>query len=168
MPAAAAASSSLPRRDISLNVIARCYESLARTIPNSFQTFNETQTTAISGVVSVPRRIMVVQRNNIHFAIHHGAVMSHGVYPVKWIQSTQYGRRTDASERARVTRAERKRSRIERESLALVGYREVKSARARGRPDRDDTVIMLHALTEEIAHNVTPRAIERHSACSLR
>jgi hypothetical protein len=34
------------------------------TIPNSFQTFNETQTTAISGVVSVPRRVMVAQRNN--------------------------------------------------------------------------------------------------------
>lgn len=47
---------------------------------------------------------------------------------------------TRTSERGDTRRAKE----IERESLMLVGYREVKSASEKGRPNRDDTVIMLH------------------------
>lgn len=78
---------------------------------------------------------------------------------------------TDRRERASVLmRGERKRSKIERESLMLLRLSSApKGASEKERPDGETTVvIMLHAAIEDSAMTLTRRAIERHSACSLR
>lgn len=98
---------------------------------------------------------MVAQRNNIHFAIHHGAVMSHGVYPVKWIQSTrwQYGRQTDASERAWWC-AESERDRGSRENLSCWSVIEWWRVRVRKRGRTEMIQLLCYTHLEEITHDV--------------
>lgn len=47
-----------------------------------------------------------------HFGIHHRAVMSHGVYPVKWIQSTRWQRNRQTDGQTERDRSKRTRTTI--------------------------------------------------------
>ena len=109
-------------------------------------------------------------------AIHHRAVMSYAVYPVKWIQSTLGGNVTDwqrGEERVRERdgRAERMRiagpenivardKRVARGSTLSTGWRD--RGESRRREQRDDTVIMLRASGDSVIL-ISPTAIERYS-----